>query len=340
MQEAVASGVLSISHRSRDYSRLHSDTTLALRHLLDIPEDYHVWFLGSATEAMERIIQNTVASTSHHLVAGAFAAKFADTSFSLGKLVSIDEVEWGDSFDLDTIDVPAAAELIAITVNETSTGTHIDPASITRLHERYPDHLIAVDLVSAVPYVQIDFRAVDCAFFSVQKGFGLPAGLGVLVASPRAMARSRQLQAAGSVIGSYHSFPELAKWEEKHQTPETPNVLAIYLLGAVARDLTAYGIDRLRTETTEQATAIYDYFDRHSGYTLGAPNPAHRSQTVIVAAPTAGVAPVMDALSARGFKLGKGYGKQKDTHFRIANFPAHLGHTDQLLSYLEDHSPA
>jgi phosphoserine aminotransferase len=336
---ALELGVPSISHRSADFAELYASTGAALRDLLTIPPDYHIWFVGSATEAMERIIQNNVRNHSHHLVTGAFGHKFADQALGFGRLVSITEAPWGDGLDLDVLDIPSSAELIAITQNDTSSGTSIDPAAIRRLHQRYPDKLIAVDIVSSTPYADLDIASTDCAFFSVQKGFGMPAGLGVIIASPRALQRAEVLKAEGIPIGAFHSFPELAQSEAKGQTPETPNVLAIYVLGAVARDLAAYGLTRLRTELASQAQAIHAYFDQHSNGSILATNPDHRSHTVIVGQLGASSAPVIDALSARGIKLGKGYGKHKDTHIRIANFPAHLGHTDQLLSMLEEHFP-
>jgi phosphoserine aminotransferase len=334
---ALESGILTASHRSGAYSDMHGATVAALRELMGIPPDYHAWFLGSATEGLERIVQNTVRTTSHHFVSGAFAERFYEAATGLGKTPSIKRAEWGEAFDLDSEQIPGPAELITITQNETSTGARIDPSAISRLHQRYPDKLIAVDIVSSAPFVQLDWTAADCVVFSVQKGFGLPAGLGVLIASPRALERSRQLQESGVPIGSFHSFPELALHEQRHQTPETPNILGIYLLGAVARDMLAYGPDRLRSELSAQAKALYEFFDGHPHYDI-LPRSEYRSETVIVAAHRSGARPVMDSLSVAHFHLGPGYGKTKDSHFRIANFPAHIGHTERLIELFGQHA--
>jgi phosphoserine aminotransferase len=332
--EAIATGVLTASHRSKFYSELHAGTVAAIRELLGLPDDYHVWFVGSATEGLERIVQNTVQTHSHHFIAGAFAQRFADQAAGLGKTVTTTVADWGMGFDLDSEDIPDSAELITVTQNETSTGTSIDPESIARLAGRYPDKLLAVDITSSAPFVELDYLALDAAVFSVQKGFGLPAGLGVIIASPRALDRARQLQASGRPIGAFHSFPEMAAFEAKHQTSETPNVLGIYLLGAVCRDFLAYGVDRLRSELAGQADSIYKFLDEHPHYEPFVPAP-HRSSTVIVTAASDGPRPVIDSLSPLGIKLGSGYGKLKDSHLRIANFPAHIGHTDRLIELLD-----
>ncbi|MDF2461505.1 MAG: aminotransferase class, partial [Candidatus Saccharibacteria bacterium] len=217
----------------------------------------------------------------------------------------------------------------------TSVGTSVDPAAIVRLHDRYPDRLIAVDIVSSAPYVTLDIDATDCAFLSVQKGFGLPSGLGVLIASPRALERSQELLASDYPIGSYHSFPEMAKFELKNQTSETPNILGIYLLGAVCRDFLAYGAAKMRTELANQALALYEFMDRHPHLHPLVTEPSHRSHTVLSVAPAGGPSGLIDSLSGHGVKLGSGYGSTKSTHVRIANFPAHIGHVDRLIELLD-----
>lgn len=338
LQDAVDEGVMSMSHRSVRFADMYARTTNGLRELLDIPQDYHVWFLGSATEAMERIVQNTVERSSHHFVNGAFSEKFASIALQLGKHPTLTEAPWGEGFGLAQEAVPEGAELIAVTQNETSTGVAHGAEGIAQLHDRYPDKLIAVDVVSAVPYMTLDYTKVDCAFFSVQKGFGLPAGLGVLIASPRALARAEALHASGTSIGSYHSFIELAKNEAKHNTPETPNVLAIYLLGRVVADMLAMGAAALREQLAARAALLYAALEQHPHLVPAVQRPEHRSHTVIVAAVKHSPAVlIQDIRDTHGLALGAGYGQQKDTHIRIANFPAHLQHVEILVNALRKH---
>ena len=87
-------------------------------------------------------------------------------------------------------EVPPDAEVICVTQNETSTACMVPEQSLVNLARRYPEKLMAVDVVSSCPDARVDYSLVDCAFFSVQKCFGLPAGLGVLMVSERAMSRS------------------------------------------------------------------------------------------------------------------------------------------------------
>lgn len=333
LQDALDEGVMSMSHRSAWFADLYASTVGGLRELLDIPEDYHVWFMGSATEAMERIIQNTVSVSSHHFVNGAFSDKFAKIARDLGTSPTCAEVAWGQGHDLRAASVPASAELIAVTQNETSTGVAILAEDIAAIHDRYPEKLMAVDVVSAVPYMDLDYSKADCVFFSVQKGFGLPAGLGVMIASPRALARAEELKLSKS-IGSYHSFVELAKNEAKSNTPETPNVLAIYLLNRVVGDMLARGQQAMRDRLKDNAKKLYAAIEAHPRLSPAVAEPKFRSNTVIVADVEGGSAPLIEAVKKQGFSIGAGYKDKKTTQIRIANFPAHTEYVEGLIAAL------
>ena len=50
---AVKNGVCSISHRGREFKEIFSNTQTQLRKLLGIPQEHEIFFLSSATEAME-----------------------------------------------------------------------------------------------------------------------------------------------------------------------------------------------------------------------------------------------------------------------------------------------
>ena len=105
-----------------------------------------------------------------------------------------------------------------------------------------PSALLVVDAVSSLPYPDFDYSQLDSVFFSVQKGFGLPAGLGVWMVNEKCIAKAESLLSKGISIGSYHNIPSLQSHAVKYQTPETPNVLGIYLLSKVVGDMVRRGI--------------------------------------------------------------------------------------------------
>ncbi|MFH1853141.1 MAG: aminotransferase class V-fold PLP-dependent enzyme [Candidatus Neomarinimicrobiota bacterium] len=323
MADALDRDILSISHRGEEFKSIYAETEMNLRQLLNIPDSHHVLFLSSATEAMERIIQNCVGDRSHHLVNGAFAQRFQTIARQLGKTTTTLTVPWGSGFDFDRLDVPADSELIAVTQNETSTGVALPETAIAEVRNKYPEPLLAVDIVSSVPFVELDYTRIDAAFFSVQKGFGLPAGLGVLIINGRCLEKSRRLQEQGISTGSYHCLEELVEKAGAYQNPETPNVLGIYLLGRVCRDLLKTGIATIRAETNRKADLLYRTISGNRSMAPFVAEARFRSPTVIVARTSVPSAGIIETLAKAGFKVGAGYGKYRGDQIRIANFPAH-----------------
>ncbi|HMS33157.1 MAG TPA: aminotransferase class V-fold PLP-dependent enzyme [Ignavibacteria bacterium] len=323
IEKALNDNVCSINHRSKEFMDIYKETADNLKQLMNIPDNYNIFFLSSATECMDRIIQNTVEKSSFHFVNGAFAERFYQTSVELNKDAEKTEAEYGKSFNFNNIRIDNDPELICITQNETSTGVAVDPAEIYKIKKKHPESIMAVDIVTSTPFVDLEYNEIDCAFFSVQKGFGLPAGLGVLIANDRCMEKARNLKAKKVSTGSYHNFISLYENAEKFQTTETPNVLGIYLLGKVCESLNKYGVDKMRNETLKKSEMLYKFFDGHPFLKPFVSIPSDRSKTIIEVNAGLRQAEIKNKLADAGIIVGSGYGKLKDTHIRIANFPMH-----------------
>jgi len=320
---ALKKDIFSLNHRSKQFEELYQSIDTRLKELLSIPSDYSIFLLSSGTEAMERVIQNTVEGKSFHIVTGTFGDRFYKTSQELGKSAQAHVYDPLTLFKAKDITIPSDAELIALTHNDTSTGMQIPAKEIYEIQAKNPHALIALDAVSSMPYMDIMYDKVDCVFFSVQKGFGMPAGLGILIVSPRAMKKAKQLQEKGVSIGSYHSFLSLEKSTSKFQTPDTPNVFGIYLLANVLQDFLGKGIDVIRKETEIKAKMLYDFFESSDIFTPLIQDTAHQSKTTIVAQVKGGSTKLTKMLEKKGYRIGSGYGERKDQDIRIANFPAH-----------------
>jgi phosphoserine aminotransferase len=335
-QQAIADDIFSLNHRGKEFEALYKSIDIQLKTLLSIPQDYSVFVLSSGTEAMERIVQNTVKSKSLHIVTGTFGDRMYQTAVELGKNAISHVFEPTNGFSAEDITVESDVELIAFTHNDTSTGMQIPMDSLYAVAAQNPNALVSIDCVSSVPAVHVDFARVDMVFFSVQKGFGMPAGLGILVASPRAVARANGLHAENVPIGSYHSFVSLSKYYEKFQTPDTPNVFGMYLLERVLSDFLTMGIDTIRTQTDEKADMLYDYFAGDEKYTPLVTDSLCLSQTTLVIAVSGGSKKIIDTLAQKGIIIGTGYGERKDLDIRIANFPAHSkDQVEQLITELQ-----
>ncbi|WP_192822932.1 aminotransferase class V-fold PLP-dependent enzyme [Rufibacter sp. LB8] len=322
LQTALTQQVFSQSHRSQAFKDLYKEADTGLRELFQLPQDFAIYFTGSATEIWERSLQNLTATHSYHLVNGSFSQKYLDHANWLGRNAQQLKVPFGQGFDVNAIDIPQETELLALTQNETSSGVCMPVQDIHALRAKYPEPLLSVDMVSGAPFAALDFNQVDMAFFSVQKGFGLPAGLGVWLVNERCRNKAAALEGT-QYTGGHYSIKSLHEQYQQFQTPCTPNVLGIYLLAQVVEDMLAKGIDTIRQETQEKAQALYGFLEESSLFAPFVQHAAHRSPTVIVAdVLEKPAAEVISALKKQGLVVGSGYGAFKDKQIRIANFPA------------------
>jgi phosphoserine aminotransferase len=330
VRQALKDNIPSISHRSKLFEQISAETTNGLRQLLNIPFSHHIFFTASATEVWERIIQNLVEEKSSHLVNGSFSKRFFEIALQLNKKPEKIEAKEGMGFD-DSISFSHNTELIAVTHNETSTGVSLPLDLIYALKEKNNKALMAVDAVSSLPFPDLDFTKLDTVFFSVQKGFGLPAGLGVWIVNEKCIAKADLLMSKGISIGSYHNIPSLKSHAVKNQTPETPNVLGIYLLNRVVHDFLRRGIDTIRKETEYKAAILYRALDQHPLLNAFVQDKKFQSRTVIVADCQQHTERLTNFLQERGLSPGDGYGSFKKTQLRFANFPAHSKEQYELL---------
>lgn len=329
IQQALREDVGSISHRSSSFQSIVKEAKNSLIQLLDIPDNYKVFFTSSANEVWERIIQNLVEHSSHHYINGAFSKKFFSFAEDYQKSSTKHEVQDGSEFT--DFKVPASTELISVTINETSVGYSFNLKNLEQLRTDYPGTLISADVVSSAPSVPLDLNLVDTAYFSVQKCFGLPSGLGVWLVNDRCIEKYQTLEEKKIITGSYHSLGSLLKMEEKDQTPETPNSLGIYLLMKVSQDMLERGIQMIRNETTYKSTLLYQAMDKIDWMEPFISNKANRSKTVCVAELKNGNEELLKYFREKKMIIGSGYGPYKKNHIRIANFPAHSKEQVEML---------
>lgn len=339
LQTAMEHQLGSIYHRTKTFRDIYEHTDTQLRLLLNIPNSHSIFFASSATEIWERIILNMVDQKSFHLINGAFSQKFFNFAIQLQKNPSAFTVDYGKGFEMENLDIPKDVELICSIQNETSTGVYTSSEDLIFLKKQHPNSLICVDLVSIAPYAEIDFNFIDCAFFSVQKAFGMPPGLGVLIVNEACVQKSKSLRQKGLNIGAHHTFGNYQTNYERFETPSTPNVVAIYILGKIAADMNLKGIQNIREEIKSKANLLYSFAHKSSVFSPFVLEEKHQSDTVMVLNTPIDSAEIISNLKDYGFIIGAGYGKYINSHLRIANFPAtSIQHMQDLVELLSKFS--
>lgn len=332
--DAVKNKIFSLSHRSDEFTSIVKFTVDKLKELLNIPNDFQVFFLSSATECMERSIQNLVERKSFHFINGYFAQRYYDIAGMLGKKPEFVKADFGNGFNFRETDIPADTEMMCITHNETSTGTALKLEEIYELKSRYPDVILAMDMVTSLPYYKPDFKYSDIVFFSVQKGFGLPPGLGVSLVRKTLINKVKYLNNKGISIGSFNNYLMLSKNAGKNQTTVTPNIPGIYLLGKACDLLIKKDTENIKIETEKKADLLYNFFDMHTTIKPFVKEKDIRSKTTIVLETELEVEKVLEKLEYNGFVLSRGYKQFRDNQIRIGNFPVHRFDDVMNLLYL------
>lgn len=317
LQDAYDEGWLSAPHRGERFTGLMRQTVTDLKTRLNVPQDYTVFFMSSATECWEVLTQSLTPTKSLHLYNGAFGEKWYDYAKALRPASQGMQFGLDDLPNLTNLPLDSNTDLVCITQNETSNATQLRDGFILNLYNRIGNSLLAVDATSSLAGIQMKYIKADIWFASVQKCFGLPAGLSVMLLSPRALDRLRH-------INERAHYNSLASQYEKmlnFQTTHTPNVLGIYLLSRMLQDRPP--IKAVHQHLTDRATKLYDYFDQATQLRPLVQNPETRSTTVVaLQGPPALIDEVKRRALTQGLQLGNGYGSWKPNSLRIANFPA------------------
>ena len=317
LQDAFKSGILSVSHRSEVFNNLSQETLNLLRFKLAIPENYTVLYTSSATECWEIISQSLVKMKSVHFSSGSFGDKWFQYAQAIHPASRKFTLHLNEELHPQYLDVSGDDEIVCITQNETSNGTQIGFESLTALRGAFPEKLIALDCTSSMAGINLPYILGDIWFASVQKCFGLPAGLGLLILSPEAVKRAFE-------IGDkkhYNSVLTMLEHIEKYQTSCTPNVLGIYLLNRVLKD--SPEIEKVDARLRARMENYISLFENSELKPLISNNKVKSTTVLAVEGDPELIDGLKSEAKAKGILLGAGYGKWKPGTFRIANFPAY-----------------
>lgn len=324
INDAVQNNILEMSHRSEEFTKISKGAVTGLCGFYQIPDDYKVFYTSSSTEAMQLAIANCCEDRSLHFVNGNFSGLSAKIARSLHKNSTINSVEYGQLNDFDSVR-QNNYDLVTLAHNETSSGVMCSKEDIAKLREKFKDSIIAIDITSSAGAVKFKISDADIWYFSVQKCFGLPAGLGVIFVSPHAYRRSLDLFAKGKNMAGHFSFENMwKKMEEKYQTLQTPNTLNIYLLfRKLERWLKKGGLDYVQGLTQAKYKKIEQYIKESNNLDFFVKNKNIRSTTsVCIKAGEEYIKKCHNHCLQNNMILGKGYGPLKESTLRIANFPA------------------
>jgi alanine-glyoxylate transaminase/serine-glyoxylate transaminase/serine-pyruvate transaminase len=323
-------------HRSSDFPSLALPLFEDLKKIFKTSSGQPFIFPASGTGAWEASLSNTLSPGDRVLAArfGMFSHLWIDMAQRLGLEVEVIEAEWGEGAPVERYQEILAADkghrikAVLFTHNETATGVTSDVAAMRgALNDTKHPALLMADGVSSI--ASIDFRmdewGVDLAVTGSQKGLMLPAGLGIVCASQKALALYDQAR----LPRVFFDFGDMRKANATGYFPYTPSLPMLYGLRESLAMLFEEGLANVfarhhrLAEGTRRAVKAW-------GLELCARDPKWNSDTVsaIMVPPGVNGAEVIDVAYRRyNLALGAGLARMAGKLFRIG----HLGDLNELM---------
>lgn len=330
LQAAFEEQIVEYNHRSPQFMALMKSCISILKEKLAIPSQYQVMFTSSATECWEITCQSFNGSFVH-VYNGAFGKKWAAYNTTINNKVTTIPYSIDKSLSVKKVAKEANQKdsIICLTSCETSNTSKVHQNTIHKLRKRCKDALLFVDATSSMSGVKLDWLSADIWYASVQKCFGLPSGLAIMVCSPKAIERMNKNDT------HYNSLQSIYNNSLKLQTTHTPNILNIYLLKKVMED--RQGIHQEHELIRKRAQKLNKKL-LQLGFTPLINTSKVQSETVIgVKCKEEILSLIKEKAIQKGLLLGNGYGPWKKNTFRIANFPSHTQKDfEQLINLLNE----
>ena len=253
--------VMEMSHRSKVYDGIITETEAALRRVLSIPENYKVLFLQGRRDDPVRGHPNEPSQDgkADYAITGNFANNAYKEAVKFGDIhVAFTSKETG--FDhvpsQNELDIRPDADYFYICANNTIYGTEYqyDPETPAGVP-------LVADMSSNILSKPVDVSKYGVIYAGAQKNMG-PAGVTVVIVRE-------------DLLGNYplEKYPVMLDWKtmaDKGSMYNTPPTYGIYVLGLVLEWVEQMGGVKVMQERAEKRSSmLYDYLDSQDFYKAG-----------------------------------------------------------------------
>lgn len=310
--------LLGTSHRKPAVKNLVKEIQEGLREYFQIPDNFTVCVgNGGATFLFDMIGLTLVDKKIAHFTCGEFSEKWYKSSKAIPWIEAEQHsVEYGLGINAQNV---SGADVIATTLNETSTGVQI-----SALPEMDDNTLLAVDATSGGGQVPCDVSKVDVYFFSPQKVFASEGGFFVAILSPKARERAlRNAEDKSRYVPGIMNFKTCIDNSDKHQTYNTPSISTLFFLNEQVKAMNAVGYEEVQKQSEEKAKLLYGWAEQENYLSCYVAEDQFRSRAVatINVDDSINVNELLKRLHELGLVYGiESYRKLGKNQFRIAMF--------------------
>lgn len=259
--------ILSISHRSKDFDNVMDSTVALVKKLLDIPEGYHVLFLGGgASTQFYTIPLNYNRKKAAYLDTGTWAMGGIKESRKYGETdVVASSKDKNYSYIPKGFTIPTDADYFEICANNTIEGTEI------REDWDCPVPFIA-DMSSDIFSRPVDVSKYKLIFAGAQKNFA-PAGVTMIIINDDFM---------NNHVTTDRPIPMMADYRihaENNSMKNTPPVFPIFAGWKTLEWVEMEGgVKEMEKRAIARSTKVYDEIERNKMFVASVTDPADRSR--------------------------------------------------------------
>lgn len=255
--------LLSISHRSKEFQAVMDDAQALFKKLLDIPEGYHVLFLGGGASTQFYMVPfNLMEKKSAYLVTGEWAGKAYKEAKIFGEAVEVaSSKDKNFNYIPRGYEIPKDADYFHITTNNTIYGTEI------REDIDSPVTLVA-DMSSDIFSRPVDVSKYGLIYGGAQKNLA-PSGVTFVIVREDIL---------GKVSRPIPTMINYNTHITKGSMFNTPPVLPIFTALETLKWLENLGgVKVMQKMNIEKAKLLYDEIDRNKLFIPTIPDEKDRS---------------------------------------------------------------
>lgn len=247
--DGIGMSILEISHRSKEFDAVMNEAVALFRELLNIPDNYHVIFVGGgASTQFFHIPYNLLEHKAGYINTGVWAKKAMKEAKNFGQVEVIASSEDRNfTYIPKNVEIPSDLDYLHITTNNTIYGTeyHTDIDS--------PVNLVA-DMSSDILSRRVDVSKYALIYGGAQKNLG-PAGVTFVIVRDDIL---------GKVSRPLPSMVDYRNHIANNSMFNTPPVFPIYVVRETLKWLKSIGgVDEIHRRNVEKAEMLYAEIDRN-----------------------------------------------------------------------------
>ncbi len=247
--DGIGMSILEISHRSKEFDAVMNEAVTLFRELLNIPDNYHVIFVGGgASTQFFHIPYNLLEHKAGYINTGVWAKKAMKEAKNFGQVELVASSEDRNfTYIPKNVEIPSDLDYLHITTNNTIYGTeyHTDIDS--------PVNLVA-DMSSDILSRRVDVSKYALIYGGAQKNLG-PAGVTFVIVRDDIL---------GKVSRPLPSMVDYRNHIANNSMFNTPPVFPIYVVRETLKWLKSIGgVDEIHRRNVEKAEMLYAEIDRN-----------------------------------------------------------------------------